>query len=236
MSTVHIESLNEDISNVVIMPGDPKRAEYIAKKYLSEAKIVNSIRNMTAYTGKYKNKKITIFPSGMGNPSMGIYSYELYTNYNVDVIIRVGSMGSYLDNLKLNDILLVDNSFSNSNFAKVLDNYEKMYISSDNNINNLIISVANNKQIPLKKGNIFCSDVFYPKYNDFLNKMKNYQVCGEEMESFALFNNARFLNKKAACLLTVSNSFVDKDELDAKSREQSLDKMIVLALETCLKL
>lgn len=236
MPTIHIEASNEDISNIVIMPGDPKRAEYIAKKYLNEVKIVNVIRKMTAYTGFYKNKKITVFPSGMGNPSIGIYSYELYTNYGVNTIIRIGSMGSYLEKLKLNDILLVDNSFSDSNYAKVLDNYDKVYVSSSNDINSLVIATANEKQIALKKGNVFCSDVFYSKYNDYVSKMKNYQVCGEEMESFALFNNARFLNKKAACLLTVSDSFIDKSKLSAKDREQSLDNMIVLALETSLKL
>ena len=170
MPTIHIETQNNDISNIVIMPGDPKRAEYIAKKYLTEVKIVNTIRKMTAYTGLYKNKKITIFPSGMGNPSIGIYSYELFKNYNVDVIIRVGSMGSYLDNLKTNDILLVNNSISYSTYAKILDNYDKIYVPSSNEVNNIIAKTAIENQIPLKKGNIFCSDVFYAQTNDFQNK------------------------------------------------------------------
>ncbi len=236
MPTVHIESSKEDIASIVIMPGDPKRAEYIAKKYLKNTKIVNLVRKMTAYTGTYKNKKITIFPSGMGNPSMGIYSYELFNDYQVNTIIRVGSMGSYLANLKLNDILLVDNSISNSTYAKVLDNYDKMYVQSSSDINNIIIKTATENNIALKKGNIFCSDVFYSQNNDFVNKIKNYQVCGEEMETFALFNNARHLNKKCACLLTVSDSFIDKTKLTSKQREQSFDKMIILALETSLKL
>ena len=236
MPTIHIESNLEDISNIVIMPGDPKRAEYIAKKYLQNTKIVNLVRKMTAYTGIYKNKKITIFPSGMGNPSMGIYSYELYKEYNVDTIIRVGSMGSYIENLKLNDILLVDNSVSNSNYAKILDNYEKVYCNSSNEINNLIIKSANELKIPIKKGNIFSSDSFYSNNNNYTNKISTYKVCGEEMETFALFNNARYLNKKCACLLTVSDSFISNEKLTSQQREQSLDKMIILALETSLKL
>ena len=123
--TVHIESNKEDISNIVLMPGDPKRCEYIAKNYLDDYKMVNEVRNMFAYTGTYKGRKITLFPSGMGIPSMGIYSYELFKEYDVDYIIRIGSCGAYDERLKLNDIILVDYSISDSNYAKLLDNYKK---------------------------------------------------------------------------------------------------------------
>ena len=135
--SIHIESKNEDISNIVLMPGDPKRCEYIARKFLANARIVNNVRGMTAYTGYYKSKKITVFPSGMGCPSMGIYSYELFKDYNVSTIIRIGTMGSYT-NLKLKDIVLVDNSITNSNYGRYLCNYPNININGSTDINNII--------------------------------------------------------------------------------------------------
>lgn len=236
MPTVHIEAKKEDIAKIVLMPGGPKRAEYIAKTYLKDAKVVNLIRKMTAYTGYYKGKRITVFPSGMGIPSMGIYSYELFNEYDVDVIVRIGTMGAYVKELNLKDILLVENSISDSTYAKMMDGYPANFIASSSEINNEIIKTAIEKKIIIKKGNIYSSDVFYEKNNDYINKVKNYNVCGVEMETFALFNNARILGKKASALLTVSDSFLIEEKLSAKEREQNLDNMILLALETSLKL
>lgn len=236
MPTVHIESKKEDIANIVLMPGDPKRAEYIAKKYLTDVKVVNLVRKMSAYTGYYKNKLITIFPSGMGIPSMGIYSYELFNEYNVDTIIRIGSMGAYIKELSLEDTLLVENAVSDSTYALMMDGYDKKYINASSYVNDIITTTASEKSINLKKGNIYSSDVFYEKNNDYLEKVKNYNVCGVEMETFALFTNARILNKKCASLLTVSDSFLSEEKLSIKQREQNLDNMIILALESCLKL
>lgn len=234
MST-HIESKPEDISSIVLMPGDPKRCEYIAKKYLANARLVNNVRGMTAYTGYYKSKKITIFPSGMGIPSMGIYSYELFKEYNVNNIIRIGTMGSYT-NLKLKDIVLVTNSITNSNYAKFLCNYNNIAIDSTTDLNNIIENTANDLGININKGNIYSSDVFYEQNNNFKDKVEKYSVLGVEMESFALFTNAKLLGKKAATILMVSDSFLFKDQLSSLEREQGLDNMITLALETCLKI
>ncbi|MBQ8192479.1 MAG: purine-nucleoside phosphorylase [Bacilli bacterium] len=234
MST-HIESKIEEISSTVLMPGDPKRCEYIAKKFLSNARLVNNVRGMTAYTGYYKSKKITIFPSGMGIPSMGIYSYELFKEYNVDNIIRIGTMGSYTD-LKLKDIVLVENSITNSNYGKHLCNYPNININADIELNNHIESTANNIGTKINKGNIYSSDVFYEQNNDFKNKVEKYQVLGVEMESFALFINAKLLGKRASTLLMVSDSFNFTEKLSSIEREQGLDNLIVLALETSLKL
>ena len=234
MST-HIESKKEDISNIVLMPGDPKRCEYIAKKFLTSSKLINNVRGMTAYTGYYKNKKITIFPSGMGCPSMGIYSYELFKEYNVDSIIRIGTMGSYTD-LKLKDIVLVDNSITNSNYGRFLCNYNNMNINGDINLNNIILNTAKKINTNIYKGNIYCSDVFYEVNNDYKDKVNRYNVLGVEMESFALFVNAKLLNKRASTLLMVSDSFTYTDKLSSIEREQGLDKLIILALETCLNL
>lgn len=234
MST-HIESKLEDVSSVVLMPGDPKRCEYIARKFLANSKIVNNVRGMTAYTGFYKSKKITVFPSGMGCPSMGIYSYELFKEYNVDTIIRIGTMGSYTD-LKLKDIVLVDNSITNSNYGKYLCNYPNININGDMELNNIILNTSKELGLNIYNGNIYSSDVFYEQNNDFKDKVAKYNVLGVEMESFALFTNAKLLNKKAATLLMVSDSFIYPDKLSSLEREQGLDNLITLALETSLKL
>ena len=234
MST-HIESKLEDISSVVLMPGDPKRCEYIARKFLANSKIVNNVRGMTAYTGFYKSKKITVFPSGMGCPSMGIYSYELFKEYNVDTIIRIGTMGGYTD-LKLKDIVLVDNSITNSNYGKYLCNYPNININGDMELNNIIVNASKELGLNIYNGNIYSSDVFYEQNNDFKDKVAKYNVLGVEMESFALFTNAKLLNKKAATLLMVSDSFIYPDKLSSLEREQGLDNLITLALETSLKL
>ena len=234
MST-HIESKLEDISSVVLMPGDPKRCEQIARKFLANSKIVNNVRGMTAYTGFYKSKKITVFPSGMGCPSMGIYSYELFKEYNVDTIIRIGTMGGYTD-LKLKDIVLVDNSITNSNYGKYLCNYPNININGDMELNNIILNTSKELGLNIYNGNIYSSDVFYEQNNDFKDKVAKYNVLGVEMESFALFTNAKLLNKKAATLLMVSDSFIYPDKLSSLEREQGLDNLITLALETSLKL
>ena len=234
MST-HIESKLEDISSVVLMPGDPKRCEYIARKFLANSKIVNNVRGMTAYTGFYKSKKITVFPSGMRCPSMGIYSYELFKEYNVDTIIRIGTMGGYTD-LKLKDIVLVDNSITNSNYGKYLCNYPNININGDMELNNIILNTSKELGLNIYNGNIYSSDVFYEQNNDFKDKVAKYNVLGVEMESFALFTNAKLLNKKAATLLMVSDSFIYPDKLSSLEREQGLDNLITLALETSLKL
>ena len=234
MST-HIEANKEDISETVLMPGDPKRCEYIAKKFLANAKLINNVRGMTAYTGYYKSKKITIFPSGMGIPSMGIYSYELFKEYNVNNIIRIGTMGAYT-NLNLKDIVLVTNSITNSNYGRYLCNYPNININGSIELNDAIEKVSNEINIKINKGNIYSSDVFYEQNNNFQDKVSKYSVLGVEMESFALFVNAKLLGKRASTILMVSDSFLNSDKLSSIEREQGLDNLIILALETCLKI
>ena len=236
MATVHIESNREDISDIVLMPWDPKRSEYIAKKFFKDYKLVNSVRGMTAYTGYYKDRLVTIFPSGMGNPSMGIYSYELFKEYGVENIIRLGSTGGYSENLKLNDVILVTESYSESTYGLVLDGYNKKNISSSNDLNLVIESTAKDTDIKLVKGKIFCSDAFYEKDYDYKERVKALDVLGIEMETFALFNNARKFGKNATALLTVSDLFFSSEKLSSLDREKNLNDMIILALESCLKL
>ena len=236
MATVHIESNVGEISDVVLMPGDPKRSEYIAKNFLSDYRLVNDVRGMTAYTGYYKNRLVTVFPSGMGNPSVGIYSYELFKEYGVENIIRIGSCGGYHENLKLNDIILVSGSYSESNYAMALDGFNERTINSSDNLNEIIENTAKEKMMNIVKGNIYCSDAFYEKSYNYNERAKELDVLGIEMESFALFNNARKFGKNATALLTVSDLFFSEDKLTSDEREKNLNDMIILALESCLKL
>ncbi|HOO68319.1 MAG TPA: purine nucleoside phosphorylase DeoD-type, partial [Bacilli bacterium] len=161
MSTTHINANKEDIAKTVIMPGDPLRAKFIAETYLKDYKLINSVRNMLGYTGYYKDKRITVMSSGMGNPSMGIYSYELFNYYNVDNIIRVGTCGSYNKDIKIFDLILVDKSYSNSTYALNLNNYKDNNIESSTILNNIIEQTSKENNINIIKGNIHNTDTFY---------------------------------------------------------------------------
>ena len=236
--TPHISSKKEDIAKIVLCPGDPLRAKYIAENFLENARLVNSVRNMLAYTGTYKGKEITVFASGMGMPSMGIYCYELYKFYDVDTIIRIGSCGAYDENLNLFDTLLVEKSFTEGNFAKALNNADCHLIEADTDLNSLIMETANKQNINCILSNVLCSecfDYYIEDINVLLNRLPQ-NITAAEMESFALFYTAKYLNKKAACLLTVVDSYYKKQEISADERERSLNDMISLALESALKL
>ena len=169
MPTAHIESLKNDIANIVLMPGDPKRAKYIADNFLKNVKLVNQVRAMTAYTGYYKGKKITIFPSGMGNPSIGIYSYELFKYYDVDTIIRIGTIGGYSKDLKVGDVVLVETSVTTSNYALIQNGDNRKEINSNMYLNNTINNVAKDNNINLFESRVLCSDVFY--YNSYYKEL-----------------------------------------------------------------
>src|SRR5574344_1586734 len=234
--TPHNEAQKEDISNIVLMPGDPLRAKYIADNFLEEAKLVNSVRNMFGYTGTYKGKKITVFASGMGMPSIGIYSYELYKFYNVDAIIRIGSCGAYNENLNIFDTILVDNAYTEGNYAYELTGNKENIVASNSELNKVIEETAKFCKIPYIKGNTLCSDCFdyYVKNLDSLMDRfpKDLNIIGAEMEAFALFYNAKYLGKKASCLLTVVDSHYKHQEISAEERQNSLNNMIKLALES----
>ncbi len=235
MPTAHIESSKNDIANIVLMPGDPKRAKYIADNFLENVKLVNQVRAMTAYTGYYKGKKITIFPSGMGNPSIGIYSYELFKYYDVDTIIRIGTIGGYSKDLKVGDVVLAETSVTTSNYALIQNGDNRKEINSNMYLNNTINNVAKDNYINLFESRVLCSDVFYDN-SDYKELENKYNVVGVEMETFALFHTADMLNKKATALLTISNSFATGEELTSEERERNLNEMIKLALESSLKI
>ena len=233
--TPHNEATLNEIAETVLMPGDPLRAKMIAETYLDNYKLVNSVRNMYAYTGYYKGKLVTVMASGMGIPSIGIYSYELYNKYNVENIIRIGSMGAYTKSINLYDTVLVTDSYSLSSYAKVMDNCDLNIIEPSLELNNKIEDVANHLGKKLIKGRIYSSDCFYG--NTDVSDLHNNKGCiGVEMESFGLFFNAKKLGKKAACVLTVSDNVITHEETSAKERQNAFNDMIEIALTTAINL
>jgi len=234
--TPHNEAKLGEIAKTVIMPGDPLRAKMIAERYLENVQLVNSVRNVFAYTGTYKGHEITVMASGMGMPSIGIYSYELYTVYGVENIIRVGSAGSYTQDLKIYDVLLATSSYSESSYAKTQNGEERNILESSKELNDIIVNTALENNIKLTTGRLHSSDVFYREDNDWEATRDNYGCLAVEMESFALFHNANVTGKKATCLVTISDSFVTKEETTSEERQNSFNNMIELALESSLKM
>lgn len=237
MATAHIESKLEDIAPVVLMPGDPLRAKYIAEHFLENAKLINKVRNMFGYTGTYKGKKVTVFASGMGIPSIGIYSYELYNFYNVEKIIRIGTCGSYDKDIKVLDVILSTGAYCKSHFDELFDGVNIDFIQSSDELNRSIINKAKTRGISLNVGKTITSDVFDLYCDDkerFRDNFPDMKFLGIEMEAFGLFYIAKKLNKEAACLMTVVDSLYDKRSLSSEEREKSLDDMIKLALESII--
>ena len=240
MSTPHNSAQKGEIAKTVIMPGDPLRAKYIVENFFDDYKLVNDVRGIYTYTGNYKGKEISVMASGMGMPSMGIYSYELFKFYDVENIIRIGSCGAYLPDLKLFDIILSDNVFSESNYAFTLNNDDCHIINSNKELNSVIENTAENNNIKLFKGNTVCTDcfdVYMTDVNKFLSRVPdNFNPISAEMEAFALFYNAKLLGKKASCLLSVVDSHYKHQEISADERQTSLNSMIKLALESAVNL
>ena len=236
--TPHNSAKKGEIAKTVIMPGDPMRAKYIAEKYLTDYKLVNEVRGMYAYTGLYNGKEVTVMAHGMGMPSMGIYAYELYKFYDVEEIIRIGSCGAYLEDMKLFDIILSTACYTESSFALTLNNDLCHVAYSDEDLNIKIGKVAYQNGIKLYRGMtacLDCFDVYMTDVNKFFDRMpEGIKPIAAEMEAFALFYVAKMLGKKAACLMSVVDSKYIKDVATTEEREQGLDKMIKLALDSVL--
>ncbi|MDO4296387.1 MAG: purine-nucleoside phosphorylase [bacterium] len=233
MATPHNKANKEEIAKTVLMPGDPLRAKRIADTFLKDVKVSNGVRGIYAYTGSYQGKRLTVMASGMGMPSIGIYSYELYKMYDVDTIIRIGSAGAYVPDLKLYDVVLAESVWSNSSFAREQNGEEGQVVYPDSELNLKIRRKAQQLGIPLTLVKVHSSDVFYSEAN-VDNYQKIYEKTGcqcVEMESFALFHNARVLGKKAACLLTISDSFPLKVETTPEERQNAFINMMKIALE-----
>lgn len=238
MATPHIRAEKGDFAKVVIMPGDPLRAKRMAEKYLDDLRLVTDVRNMFGYTGTYKGVPVSIMGSGMGIPSIGIYSYELFTMFDVDVIIRVGSTGSYVSDFELNDVVLAESAWSESSYARVQNGCEDEIMYPDQELNETIKRIAEEHGKELYPAKVHSADVFYRNvekdYHEDLVREHGVQVV--EMESFGLFHNANATGKKAACLLTVTDSFVKEGILTSEERQNSLNQMIEIALETAITL
>lgn len=235
MATPHISAPDGAFAKTVLMPGDPLRAKFIAETFLDDPQVVTSVRNILGFTGYYKGVRVSVMASGMGIPSIGIYSYELYNGYGVENIIRIGSAGSYVDHLDVMDVVLAKAAYSDSSYARVLNGYRSKKIKPSPLINAVIMQKAHELGIDCKEVLVHSSDVFYGQ--------KPWQEIAEhsdsecvEMESFGLFHNANILGKQAACLLTISDSFVDHVELTAEERQTSFKTMMTLALEAAIVL
>ena len=235
MSTPHNRAENGDFAKTVLMPGDPLRAKFIAETFLQDARLVTDVRGMLGYTGTYQGRPVSVMGSGMGMPSIGIYSYELYTQYGVENIIRIGSAGSYTEKAKLFDVLLATGAYSESNYAAVQSGDTDSTQRPSETLNAALRRSAAAQGIPLIEGVIHSSDVFYrqpsdqkPTYWEILRDEKG--CLAVEMESFALFHNAKVLGKNAACLLTISDSFVSPEITTAEQRQTSFTAMMKVAL------
>ena len=232
--TVHIESKKEDIAPRVLMPGDPNRAHYIASKYLKDAKLVNRVRGELAYTGTYKDVPVTIFSSGMGIGSMGIYSYELFNDYDVEKIIRIGTAGSYKEDLKVYDIVVADSAYSNTCYDEEAGIENIDIINSSFELNSTIIDTAALKNIKVTTGRLHTSLAFYTENKDY-TKYTDLGCVAVEMEAYALLFNAKKFKKQATAIVTISDNLITHEEINSEERERKLDEMIMLALESIIK-
>ncbi len=235
MSTPHIAAEMGDFAKTVLMPGDPLRAQFIAETFLQDVRQVTSVRGMLGFTGTYEGRPISVMGSGMGMPSIGIYSYELYKFYGVENIVRIGSAGSYTDKARLFDVVLASGAVSESSYAKTQSGFEGHITFPSRELNEKLRASAEKLGIRLIEGNIHSSDVFYRQPSDakptYWEKLRDEQGClCVEMESFALFANAQVLGKQAACLLTISDSFVSPEITTAEQRQKSFTDMMKVAL------
>ncbi|MBQ8725644.1 MAG: purine-nucleoside phosphorylase [Clostridia bacterium] len=228
--TPHIEAKLGDFAPTVLMPGDPKRAEYIAKNYLTDCKLVNDVRGVKGFTGYYKGKRVSVMASGMGQPSIGIYSYELFAFYGVENIIRVGSCGSFDKDLHARDIIVAMGACTNSNFISQYNLPGTFAPIADFGLVEKAVAECKKIGVNFKVGNILSSDTFYDDANSGMQWAKM-GVLGVEMEAAALYATAARLGKKALAVLTVSDSFIYPEEnTTSKEREQSFNKMMEIAL------
>lgn len=243
MSTPHIGAEKGDFAKVVLMPGDPKRAERIATAFLQEPRLVTSIRGILGYTGKAPDGSlVSVMASGMGMPSIGIYSHELFTSYGVEAIIRIGTCGAYQKNIKLKDLIICQGSCTDSNWMGQHNLYGGTYSAiADYDLLAAAVEAAKAGGFPFHVGNILSSDVFYDYREDVWKKWANLGVLGVEMESYALYANAAVLGKKALAICSVSDSVFSDEKLTAEERQLSLNNMVMTAMvvaekvNACLK-
>ena len=228
--TPHITARADQIAKTVLMPGDPLRSEFIAKTYLENAVLVNDVRGVHGYTGTYHGKPVTVMASGMGQPSMGIYSYELFNFYDVDAIIRVGSCGAFHPDLHVRDIVIAMGACTNGNYATQYNMPGTFAPIADFDLVRRAAELCEARGVNYKVGNIFSSDMFYNAANSDMEWAK-LGVLGVEMESAALYCNAAWAKKKALCICTVSDNFLHPEEnATVEERQSSFTDMMEITL------
>lgn len=233
--TPHIEAKAGDFAKTVLMPGDPLRAKFIAETYLENVRCVNQVRGMLGYTGTYKGKEVSVMGSGMGMPSIGIYSYELFNFYDVDNIIRVGSAGALLDDINMMDVVIGMGASMVSDFQDQFGCPGHLAAIADYHLLSTAVESAKDLGTPVRVGNILSEDTFYcdrPESKDNFRKMG---VMAVEMESGALYLNAARAGKHALCILTISDHIYRAEELSSEQRQIGFGKMIEVALETAIR-
>lgn len=231
MTTAHNAAVRGDIAETVLLPGDPLRAKFIADNYLEDVKQFNSVRNMFGYTGYYKGKRVSVMGTGMGIPSMAIYSYELIHFFGVKNLIRVGSCGSYQEDVKVHDIVLAMGACTNSNFASQYNLNGTFSAIASFSLLDKAKKIADEKGVKTHVGNVFSSDIFYDNNEDTWKKWAEMGVLGVEMEAYALYSNAAKAGVNALTILTVSDSFITNEEIPAIDRQTTFNKMMEIALE-----
>lgn len=231
MGTPHNKAEKGDIAKTVLMPGDPLRAKYIADTYLDNPKCFNTVRNMFGYTGTYNGKKISVMGGGMGMPSVGIYTYELYHFYDVDAIVRIGSAGALQDDVNLMDVVIGMGACTDSNYASQYHLPGTFAPIADFALLEKAVNIARSQGICVKVGNILSSDIFYNDDGDVNAKWKRMGVLAVEMEAAALYMNAARAGKKALCMLTISDHLFKGESLSAEERQTGFHKMMEIALE-----
>ncbi|HMM69818.1 MAG TPA: purine-nucleoside phosphorylase [Gudongella oleilytica] len=231
MTTPHNSAVRGDIAETILLPGDPLRAKFIAENFFEDPVQFNTVRNMFGYTGTYKGKKISVMGTGMGVPSIGIYSYELIHFYGVKNLIRVGSCGALQGNLKLYDVIIGMGASTNSSYAHQYGLPGTYSATASWDLMYKAVRVAEEKGIPVHVGNILTSDTFYSADTDSIAKWQSMNIMAVEMESFALYCNAAYAGVNALTILTVSDSIVNKEETTPEEREKSFTRMMEIALE-----
>ena len=234
MPTPHISAENSEFAETVIMPGDPLRAQFIADNFLTDVKKITAVRNMFGYTGNYKDKSVSVMGSGMGIPSISIYAHELYQNYGVENIIRVGSCGAVQDDIHLQDIIIAMGASTDSNVNRQRFNNLDFAAIADYNLLNNVVTTANRLNTDIKVGNIFSADLFYVPDASIFQTLEKYGVLAVEMEAAGLYGVAAELGKKALTVLTVSDHIKTGEKMSASDRELKFGEMIELTLESLL--
>ena len=232
--TPHINASPEDIAKTVLMPGDPLRAKFVAESYLENAALFNNVRGVQGYTGTYKGKKVSVMASGMGMPSIGIYSYELFAFFGVENIIRIGSAGSMSERVKVRDIVFGMGASTNSSYGEQYGLCGTFAPVADFDLLRKSVEIADAMGVNYHVGSLFSSDCFYNDDPTVTEKWQKMGVLAVEMEAAALYMNAARLGKRALAICTISDSLVTGEALDAEARQTSFGEMMEVALNTAI--